>query len=123
MLFGILRIKDYSKVAHKTFFSLISKLKNVKSYRKCKKAQTETYSVDERNIETECSEGEAEDGTLVLPMPGGGALLEMGGGLAGEGGRHRWTPTLHSMSSSIFLFGPFVLTKKTHTHTHARKWS
>lgn len=60
-------------------------------------------------------EGKAEGRMVVLPMPAG---LEMDGGLLGEGGRHRFTPTLHSMSSSIFLLGPFRLTqKKTHTHT------
>lgn len=60
----------------------------------------------------------------MLPMPGGLALLEMGGGQLGEGGRHRWTPTLHSMSSNIFLLGPFMLIQTheqeshvTHAHT------
>lgn len=71
------------------------------------------------------SAGKAEGGTLVLPMPAG---LETGGGLPREGGRHRWTPTLHSISSSIFLLGPLMLSTKhtskpmcqtcTHTHTH-----
>lgn len=46
-------------------------------------------------------------------MPAGLVLLEKGGGLLGEGGRHRWTPTLHSMSSSIFLLGPFRLDMHT----------
>lgn len=57
------------------------------------------------------------EGVVVLPMPWGLTFLEMGGGggLPGEGGRQRCTPTLHSKSSSIFLLGPFML---THKHTH-----
>lgn len=46
----------------------------------------------------------SEGGMVVLPMPGD---METGG-LLGDGGRHRWTPTLHNMSSSIFLLGPLL---------------
>lgn len=44
-------------------------------------------------------------------MPAG---FEIGGGLLRDGGRHRRTPTLQSMSSSIFLLGPFMLQNQTH---------
>lgn len=42
------------------------------------------------------------------------AGLTFGGELLREGGWHRSTPTLHSMSSSIFLLGPSMLTQNTH---------
>lgn len=64
--------------------------------------------------------GKKSWGVTVLPMARGLVVLERRGGMLGEGGRQRWTPTLHSMSSSIFLLGPFDVNANTNTSQHVR---
>lgn len=62
-----------------------------------------------------CVEADGAAEVEALPMPG-----------CWLGGRHRRTPTLQSMSSSIFLFGPFGLethrrANTQHMHTAQQK--